>query len=314
MKNQRRSIISLLFRSGVKPEEFPNNEYLVPSPFIVGVGRSGTTLLRLMLDAHPDLAIPPETHFIPGIAAANKRPSNPHRTFLETLKADQMWGDHGIDDLLLEQRIYEIKPFDLSAALRTFYRLYAERFRKPRWGDKTPRYLLHMKLIASILPEARFIHIIRDGRDVALSLQGVWFGPKTIEEAAHWWKSWVQQAQGHASELPHYLEIRYEDLLLHTTSTLKTICSFIALPWNTSMLDYHLTAEERLKEKDRDVISPESKRLIPASERTAIHSFTSQPPQPSRINRWKTEMSDLDRKTFEDVAGDMLQELGYDVS
>lgn len=302
------------FSQGEKPYESPPNDHSIPSPFIVGVGRSGTTLLRLMLDAHPELAIPPETHFIPGAAAAaNELSSDPHRAFLRALMSDQVWKDHCLDESILEQRVYEIRPFDLSEALRTFYDLYREKFQKPRWGDKTPRYLLHMTLIQSLLPEARFIHLIRDGRDVALSLLGVWFGPKTIEEAAHWWKSWIQQARTQATELPHYVEIRYEDLVLDTSPTLKTVSTFIDLPWDNCMLDYHLTAEQRLEEKNRDILTADSK-LIPASERIAIHSYTTQPPQAHRLSRWKTEMSASDRKIFESVAGDVLQDLGYDLS
>jgi len=312
MKNMREFVSP--FSRWEKPDASISSHSSIPSPFVVGVGRSGTTLLRLMLDAHPELAIPPETQFIPAaVAAVNEQSSDPHAAFLKALMSDQVWKDHCLDESLLEQRIYEIRPFDLSEALRTFYRLYTEKFQKPRWGDKTPRYLLHMRQIHSLLPEARFIHLIRDGRDVALSLVGVWFGPKTIEEAAHWWKSWIQQARTQATDLPHYLEIRYEDLVLNTSSSLKTISTFIDLPWDNSMLDYHLTAEQRMKEKDRDILTADSK-LIPAGDRIAIHSYTRQPPQAHRINRWKTEMSASDRAIFENVAGDELREFGYEVS
>jgi hypothetical protein len=80
------------------------------------------------------------------------------------------------------------------------------------------------------------------------------------------------------------------------------------------MLDYHLTAEQRLKEKDRDLLTADSGKLIPAGERIAIHSYTRQPPQAHRVGRWKTEMSVSDRKIFETVAGDELRDLGYEVS
>jgi hypothetical protein len=125
---------------------------LTPAPFIVGAERSGTTLLRLMLDAHPDLAVPPETHFIARTAEACQDASDPRQAFLETVTSHRRWGDFRIQGDLLAQRISTIEPFDLSAALRAFYELYAERLGKPRWGDKTPNYVHRMTLIQGLLP------------------------------------------------------------------------------------------------------------------------------------------------------------------
>ena len=287
---------------------------LTPSPFIVGVGRSGTTLLRLMLDAHPDLAIPPETHFIPEAALADRHTLTPRRAFLKTLTSHPMWQDHGIEVDLLRQKISTIKPFDLSEALRAFYQLYAERHAKLRWGDKTPLYVRSMKLIQSLLPEARFVHIIRDGRDVALSNRGLWFGPDSIEEAAEWWVSWIEEARNQSRHLSHYLEIRYEDLVLDTETTLKFISEFVALPWNPAMLDYHQTAEQRMQEMHRDLRLQSGAQTIRAESRKAIHSLTSKPPQHDRIGRWQNEMTDTERKCYERIAGGLLRELNYDVS
>src|SRR5918992_468724 len=103
-----------------------SQETLTPSPFIVGAGRSGTTLLRLMLDAHPDLAIPPETHFLPDVARACERAPNARRSFVETVVSSRTWEDYGLREDLLTQKIAGIEPFDLSEAVRTFYNLYAE--------------------------------------------------------------------------------------------------------------------------------------------------------------------------------------------
>ena len=84
-------------------------------------------------------------------------------------------GDFGIDVDALGDAIRPAGPFDLTRALRTFYRLYAEKFGKSRWGDKTPMYFASMGAVQRVLPEARFIHVIRDGRDVALSIKDLWF-------------------------------------------------------------------------------------------------------------------------------------------
>ena len=287
---------------------------LTPVPFIVGAERSGTTLLRLMLDAHPDLAIPPETHFIDRAAEACEHALNPRQVFLETVMSHRRWGDFRIEGDLLAQRISAIEPFDLSEALRAFYELYAERFGKPRWGDKTPIYVHQMNLIQDLLPEAYFIHIIRDGRDVALSTKDLWFGPDSIEEAAQRWRSLIEKARRQSRELPRYLEIRYEDLVSNTESTLRKICNFVDLPWDPSMLAYHKTAEERMSEIYRDIVAPRGKKVVRGEMRRSLHTLTDKPPQRDRIGRWRQEMTAADRKRFEEVAGETLRELGYEVS
>lgn len=291
-----------------------SEENLTPKPFIVGVPRSGTTLLRLMLDAHPDLAIPPETVFIHLAAEACKHASDPRQAFLETVTSHRRWKPLHIEDDLLSQRVAAIEPFDLGEALRALYGLYAERFGKPRWGDKTPHYLRRMTLIQKLLPEARFIHIIRDGRDVALSVKDLWFGANSVEEAARQWRLGIEKARRQSGKLPHYLEIRYEDLVLDTETTLRRICDFVDLPWSPSMLDYHKTAGERLSEMGRDVTAPKGETKKPGKERNAIlFSLANKPPQQERIGRWRQEMTAMDRERFEKEAGEMLRGMGYDV-
>ena len=286
----------------------------LPAPFVVGVGRSGTTLLRLMLDAHPQLAIPPETHFIPVVARACQDSSAPREAFLQALIAHPRWEDQHVDIELLRQRMARLEPFDPGDGLRAFYTLYAARFGKARWGDKTPPYQLEMPLIQSLLPEAHFIHLIRDGRDVALSIQGLWFGPSSIDEAARWWAARIRQTREQATGIAHYRELRYEDLVVHTEPNLRAICDFIHLPWHPAMLSYHGTAESRLQEMARGVVSPQSKKMITAEQRLAIHAFTRQPPQASRVNRWKREMSAADVRRFQRLAGPLLEELGYELT
>ncbi len=330
-----------------------------PSPFIVSAGRSGTTLLRLMLDAHPELAIPPETHFIPAAARKVKAAkleqinnsrrerarslrcqparSSRHRAekvrrgrgeelrrgrievsqraFVDVLTSWRTWDDHNITKEELRERVAAIEPFSISGGLRAFYELYAEKFGKPRWGDKTPNYAGSMRLIQRVLPEARFVYLIRDGRDVALSIKDLWFGPNSIEDAAEWWRFRVRSARSQAEKLPrsHYMEVRYENLVSEPVSVLKEVCAFIDLPWNTCMLEYHVRASERIKEAGKDVIAPDGYRTVRGREREALHSSTSKPPQRSHVGRWKKEMKEADRVRFEDIAGDLLEELGYEV-
>jgi len=284
---------------------------LTPAPFIVGTGRCGTTLLRLMLDAHPELAIPPETHFIPAALSACRRSLRPRRAFLRAATSAPFWLDHGMDEGALAGRLEAVRPFNVGDALRAFYRLYSEGRGKTRWGDKTPYYVLHMRDIQRALPEARFVHLIRDGRDVALSFKGLWFGPDSAASAAEHWVSRITAARRQAPSLAGYLEIRYEDLVLRPEATLRRVCDFIALGWSPAVLDYHLTARSRLEEMVQPFRAGAG-RVVAPEERKAIHSLTDQPPRPDRVNVWKAEMRPSDRAAFESIAGPLLRDLGYD--
>ena len=282
-------------------------------PFIVGSGRCGTTLLRMMLDAHPALAIPPETHFIPALASVFDDPSKNLDDFLKTLPTFHTWNDFGIEVGALGDALRPAGPFDLTHALRTFYRLYTEKFGKTRWGDKTPMYFASMGLVQRVLPEARFIHVIRDGRDVALSIQNLWFGPDSIHEVADWWVSRISEARAQVDDLAWYLEIRYEDLVLNAERVLRDVCAFIDLPWDPVMLDYHQRAAERLAEIRHDAPTPDRSGVIGAEDRIGIFARVLEPPRSDRVERWRIEMSAADREPFERVAGALLQELGYEV-
>jgi hypothetical protein len=152
-------------------------------PFVVGLSRSGTTLLRLMLDAHRLVAIPSGTFFIPEARRVCADSPQPAESFLALLATHWKWPDFHLDAAALRREVQALEPFDLGAALRAFYRLYAQRFNKPRWGDKSA-YLAEMDAVQAVLPEAVFVHLIRDGRDVALSIRPLYWGPNTLAEAA----------------------------------------------------------------------------------------------------------------------------------
>lgn len=266
-----------------------------------------------MLDSHPDLAIPPETDFLRHVYPACRDRLHDRSLFIDSMLNHWRWTDCHVDPDEFRAAINDLKPFTLSDGFRSFYRLYARNHGKRRWGDKTPPYLRYMEMIEEVLPEAHFIHIIRDGRDVALSIVPLWFGPNSIEEAAHWWPEQIQLARRQAQALKRYMEIRYEDLLAEPESVLKAVCRFIDLPWNPSMLDYHRRAGERIEEVVRDYRQSDGTLIASAAERHSIHTLLRQPVQTDRAGKWKTEMSEDDRQYFKQVAGNTLRDLGYEV-
>jgi Sulfotransferase family len=281
-----------------------------PAPFIVGVGRSGTTLLRLMLDAHPEMCIPPETGFIPAAIKSSCDATDPRREFVKVITEFETWPDFNFSPDEFYQALNS-EPFELSVGIRAFYRLYAARFAKKRWGDKTPVYSSQMPQIEAVLPEARFIHVIRDGRDVALSLRPLWFAPgKDIRTIARDWKNRIEEARYLSRNCRHYLEIHYENLVTHTESELSKICAFIELDYHPQMLDYFKGARNRLDEITTRY-RPDGTILISKEERLFNHRFTSLPPNASRIFRWQREMTKEERCEFEKEAGDLLNTLGH---
>jgi hypothetical protein len=283
-----------------------------PAPFVVGVMRSGTTLLRLMLDAHPDVAIPSETRFIPDVADKCRGASDPRATFVAALTSHERWPIFHIPADLLAERIARMDPFSPGEGLRAFFHLYAEKFGKPRWGDKSPGYSRYMLLIQELLPEARFIHLIRDGRDIALSVAKLRQNadPDTLARAAELWVLRIATARAQVKHLGHYLEIRYEDLILDPESTLGAVAAFIALPWNPAMLTYHENSAERMSELFAAPASILNRR---GGDPTTIHQLTAKPPQRDRIGVWRREMSATDQARFVEIAGEGLQEFGYPV-
>jgi hypothetical protein len=285
-----------------------------PVPFVVGVTRSGSTLLRLMLDAHPQMAIPPETYFVPDlIKAARRRRATPEE-LLEVVTENRHWGDFALDADELLERFRGVGRLNPGDALRAFFILYAERHGKSRWGDKTPGYVKRMRQIQAALPEARFVHMIRDGRDAALSREDRRLRESPpMEKIAERWKKKIVRARRDAAELDHYMEIRYEDLVLDPESTLHRACEFIELPFDAAMLTYYERAEERLEEMARDLPAEPGRPRRPAEHRLAAHVLTSEPPRTERVARWRTQMSDEDRAAFESAAGDLLAQLGYEV-
>ncbi len=291
-----------------------------PAPFVVGVGRSGTTLLRLMLDSHPQLAIPPETHFLNPLIQASGRLRFNARTATREIVHDERrrWNDFGITEEDLLASMQEVERFNTTDAMRAFYRAYAAKHGKPRWGDKTPDYIRKMKKLQRTLPEARFVHVIRDGRDAGLSQNSriVKRGKDPIpgREMARRWRKRIVKARLDAEDVDHYLEVRYEDMITDTEGVLKRVCEHIELDFDPAMLTYYERAEERLQEMAGALPAKKGRPEREAGERIAAHALTTKPPQADRVAVWRNEMDEADNAEFEQAAGYLLDDLGYETA
>jgi hypothetical protein len=287
---------------------------LTPFPVVVGCPRSGTSLLAVMLDSHPMLAIPPETAFIGQVASLQGASPIIRERFLEIVTTDRItvsnWTDFGLDRGALRDRLEAIEPFTVASGLRAFYALYAEGEGKPRCGDKTPGYVFLMPQIAALLPEARFIHVIRDPGDTALSWRKTWFSPgQDFRLLGEGWRKHVEAGRGASELLPGYVEVRFEDLVREPERELKRLCEYLALSWDPAMLEYQTRGVARLQRLQgrQHAKGP----MIPREERTRIHANLTRTPDANRLDVWRREMTAEERRELEVAAGPLVHELGY---
>lgn len=272
-----------------------------PFPIVVGRGRSGTSLLRAILTSHSDMAVPQESHFLVKLGRQRERYERPvgfdQETFTRDLCANWAFRRWGISEAEVHTALASTAPASYPEAVRIIYRHYARLQGKSRYGDKTPIYVLHVAFLAGLFPEAKLVHIIRDGRDVALSYMDARWGPDTVGEAAWYWKRAVQRGRRDGQLLgpERYMEVRYEDLIADPERTTRDVCVFIALGFEESMLHY-------FEQPDR---------ILAGLPFVDEHLNLRLPPTKG-LRDWRQQMPSRDVGVFEVIAGDLLSELGYE--
>lgn len=276
-----------------------------PFPFIVARGRSGTTLLRAMFDAHRDMAVPHESHFV--VQFARRRATYETGGAFDAPRFTRDLLDHwafrrwGLPDEEVLAAYEAEPPADYPSAIRGLYATYARQHGKTRYGDKTPSYVLSIDLLAATFPEGRFIHLIRDGRDVALSYLDTDFGSRTLGQAAIYWDRFVRAGRASGVRLgpERYREVRYEDLVAEPDRVLAELCNFVGLPFDERMLRYHEGAD----------------RLVAGlPEREHQHHQNLYKPPTSGLRDWRRELEPKAVAVFEALAGGLLDDLGYERS
>jgi hypothetical protein len=218
-----------------------------PLAIVVGSGRSGTSLLAAMLDSHPDLSMAPESHFLPELIEAlpDTVSSTSHVDrmlgIMQRSKWFAIWLERDYDTDGLRHELESALPLPRSEALQLIYRVWAASKGKTRYGEKTPAYVYNLPLLAGEFVDARFIHIIRDGRNVALSFREASFGDDVIERSMLQWQRRVLDGHraGEALGRDRYIEVLYERLIDDTEGELRRLCDFLDLPFDAAMLGYH---------------------------------------------------------------------------
>ena len=288
-----------------------------PAVFVTGAPRSGTTLLRFMLDSHPELAIPPETAgVVPAVAdlvdAGSPVVTNPAdfvRFLTQFPEEAPAWSDFSMSEADLLDRCNTIDRFSSADGLRAFYALYAERQGKRRWGDKTPLFGSRIADIQALLPESRFVHIIRDGRDVACSWHRQWFRPSDdVLDGVSRWHAEIVATRAAAQRVSHYLEVRFEELVGDPEAVLRRICFMLELDFDLRMTEYYRRTPERLVEH-RDRVTRDGRVVVSHEQRLVQQHRVTQPLSAGRIGLWRSEPVDWIK--MPEQVSDLLVELGY---
>jgi len=268
--------------------------------FIVGMNGSGTTMLLDNLGRHPELyAFPRETRLIPYLISTHARfgdlddDENFRRLWEEVLGMNvfEYVNDHSHVPLPEDWKHY---PRNLAGVLDGVFRYFAARENKQRWCEKTPQHVQHMDKLAVLFPLARFIHVIRDGRDSAASFNRRWY--RTPELTLFRWKKVVSAGhrQGEAMGPQRYMEVRYEDLTTHPELWLKKICEFIEVPYDEAVL---VSAQPYLK------TASSSEEQVEGAGRLKPNS-----------GNWKKYFSKSKKRRLERIGGRTLALFGYETT
>jgi hypothetical protein len=279
---------------------------LNPFVFIVGCLRSGTTLLRRMSDAHPQLAVIHETQWLPRwyqrrIGITPQGMVSPE--LIDRLLEFPRFLELRIEREDLERLLDAGRAVSYSSFVRGVFDLYGEAQGKRLVGEKSPGYVRYLPTLHGLWPRARFVHLIRDGRDVCQSVLSwrkadrnpgkftTWREDR-VTTAALWWEWHVRlgREDGHALGANLYYEVRNEALTAEPARECAALCAFLGLPYNEAMLRYQ---EHRAKG---------------SWGRSAKGRWL--PPTPA-LRSWRSQMAAEDIERFEAAAGDLLDELGY---
>ncbi|MFP4228868.1 MAG: sulfotransferase family protein [Salinivenus sp.] len=274
--------------------------------FIVGANRSGTTLLRLLLNAHSEIAIPDEINYFYGFTGAELSYENwatpalspsEYASLVDRFLATNKAVVPDLDFTLVREEILD-GPHDLRRPYQVLLEQWARLRGKSRWGEKTPGNIYHANILIEMFPDARFIHVVRDPRGGVASMQRVsFFGNDVAFNALNRHKimthgrDWLAQAV----PVPQRIEVRYEDLVADPQSTLQSICDFIEAPYEPSMLRFHQDAD----------------RFMVNEAAASYNQTATQPISTEMIAKWRKQLTDEEIAIIERICRAEMIEFDY---
>lgn len=271
----------------------------IPVFFVVGRPRSGTTLLRTLFDAHPNVIVPPECQLI-----INLYPKYGKTTFWDQNKLEDFHRD------LQKQWRFDLWPLDRNNLYRSLmacegkhsyatickvvYHEYRSIFKHGvllAIGDKNPGYTIYTRRLLKIFPGAKFIHIVRDYRDNFVSIRNVDFELPFISVTVSKWRYFVRRFRKAAERHPGtHLEIQYEALVSEPEKTFGELCDFVGIPFSDKPFDFYKKSEEVLRIYPNDLI-------------LKYHSSLLKKINTSRTGIWENELTSSELKVADACAG-----------
>lgn len=277
--------------------------------FVGACPRSGTTLFRSMLNAHPDLALPRETHFV--MEAYRNRhkfgdlraPENKRKLARWLVRRDRTQFDRleiPPDDAV---RALRAAPPTLGSVIGTGFKMFAEQDGKARWGDKRPMYGQRLPELFAMFPDAQVVLLVRDPRAVVASMKKLGWPKAVIRNGSvgGGTRRWLNAIDAGQRGLKRYrrdqvLQIRYEDLVTDPASVLSYVCGFLGLDDSglKAMLEYHVGGSD-----------------IPTPQQAKYHPKVAKPVTDEAVRSWTTVLTDDEIAQIERMAGRQMVRYGY---
>ena len=275
-----------------EPDEAQASEF-----FIVGCPRSGTTLLRWMLDMHGDIAVTPETHFGVNYVRNRDRFGLDGDATTRNSLLDDFCASDGFREMAIDEGRFRVRAQsdanDPWQPLRAAVQDFARHRKVAIVGEKTPSHALHIEALSKAFPEARFLLLRRDPRAVVASWNRTKWSKRTSVEVSEKWRRYSQAMRHAYRVLPgRCLEIRYEELILYSTAVLESVCTFLGAEFDSRMLFYH----------ERDTTS---------FTEDVDNELTFEPPNPARVDAWQADIPALLLRQIEAICGREMVEFGY---
>ncbi|MEI6122633.1 MAG: sulfotransferase [Bacteroidota bacterium] len=280
----------------------------IPFFFVVGRARSGTTLLRCLLDAHPEISIPLECAFIIHLQGKYGKCSlwdtQTLQEFYHDLLKYPKFHFWTVDTEQLKKDLQACAgATTYSSICRVVYAHFKSFFPKTDiklLGDKNPSYSFHTKQLVKLFPEAKFIHITRDYRDNIISMIQAKFEAKIYSSLAYRWKFANKQTLKQKNKTPEkFYTLRYEDLVALPEFYMRQICEFLGVDFVPEMINYHAKLDEMRKIYPTDLINRHHKSLF-------------QPINTDKIYAWKHLLTEKQIKICDTVVGPFAEKMGYE--
>jgi hypothetical protein len=272
--------------------------------FIIGRGRSGTTLLSKMLNSHAELAVAQEGLFILNLAGRyeglRRWDDTVRGRFIEDLLREKRMAMWGIDRQVLAERLARApEPPDYATLCLMVYDAYALSQDKRGirvFGDKNPHYTLLLPRLERIFPDAKYIHLVRDYRDTIVSYRKVAFDLSNVAGLAERWNHYNRPAVELARRRPEAcLCVRYEDLVNEPQREVARMCAFLGVAFDEGVLDYH---------KRDDPAAPAWFRTLFADLKAPLKR--------ENAEKWRREMRPEEIALADAICGGLGRRFGYE--